>query len=214
MLLTVEVTQFQVKSATEDFRNKVRIYIRANFCAYLPGFESAASIKAMPANDKVTWSCPPHPDSKEYMKQILDLEHYDIVDNSGTCSPKHLYAYVNSWVPTLSINIQCNNDAKLLTSRQDSKNITYYVTNYATKKQGKSYNLSAEHHHLLLFRLMHTINHEQELAAPMVISYLMGWQDTYHSHNYVTIFWSSFLSALLTVYPELQLAPEAGQEPR
>ncbi|KAL4062351.1 hypothetical protein J3A83DRAFT_4194772 [Scleroderma citrinum] len=70
-----------------------------------------------------------------------------------------------------------------------------------------------EHHHLLLFRLMHTINHEQELAAPMVISYLMGWQDTYHSHNYVTIFWSSFLSALLTVYPELQLAPEAGQEP-
>ncbi|KIM50291.1 hypothetical protein SCLCIDRAFT_145901 [Scleroderma citrinum Foug A] len=32
---------------------------------------------------------------------------------------------------------------------------------------------------LLLFRLVNMINCEQELAALMVMSYLMGWGDTY-----------------------------------
>lgn len=54
---------------------------------------------------------------------------------------------------------------------------------------------------LLLFRLVHTINREQELAAPMVMSYLMGWGDTYRSHHYTPIYWSSFVFALLTAFP-------------
>ncbi|KAG1739554.1 hypothetical protein EDB19DRAFT_1613475, partial [Suillus lakei] len=56
---------------------------------------------------------------------------------------------------------------------------------------------------LLLFRLIHTINQEQELAAPMVISYLMGWGDTYRSHHYSPVYWSSFISALLKDFPAL-----------
>lgn len=32
---------------------------------------------------------------------------------------------------------------------------------------------------LLLFCLVNTINREQEMAALMVMSYLMGWGDTY-----------------------------------
>ena len=153
------------------------------------------------------------------------LSPHDVVDSSGHWIPKRLYAYVNSWVPALTVNVWCKNDGKLLTSGKDTKNIAYYVTNYAAKKQGKTYNLSAilakgyayhlkwqstyiddlrDQQRLLLFRLVHTINREQELAAPMVISYLMGWQDTYRSHKYVTIYWSSFLSMLLRTYPELQ----------
>jgi len=50
---------------------------------------------------------------------------------------------------------------------------------------------------------MQTINREQELAAPMVMSYLMGWGDTYRSHHYTPIYWSSFVSSLLKVFPEL-----------
>lgn len=57
---------------------------------------------------------------------------------------------------------------------------------------------------LLLFRLVHTINREQELAAPMVMSYLMGWGDTYRSHHYTPIYWSSFVSALFAVYGHLK----------
>jgi hypothetical protein len=56
---------------------------------------------------------------------------------------------------------------------------------------------------LLLFHLVHCINREQELAAPMVMSYLMGWGDTYCSHHYTPIYWSSFVSSLLEAFPEL-----------
>ena len=54
---------------------------------------------------------------------------------------------------------------------------------------------------LLLFRLVHAINREQELAAPTVISYLMGWGDTYRSHHYTLIYCSSFIAVMLSVYP-------------
>ena len=132
---------------------------------------------------------------------------------------------MNRWIPAITLNLRCNNDGKLLTSSQDNKNVAHYVTNYAAKKQGKTYNLSGilvkgyayhvqcpstkvdslrKQQCLLLFRLIYMINQEQELAAPMVILYLMGWKNTYHSHHYVNIYWSSFVSALLNCFPNLQ----------
>jgi hypothetical protein len=99
------------------------------------------------------------------------------------------------------------------------------VTTYAAKKQHKTHNLSAimadgyayhlthldskyidnlrDTQRLLLFRLVHAINRQQELAAPMVISYMMGWGDTYKSHTYTPIYWSSFVGALLQAFPAL-----------
>ncbi|KAM6492123.1 hypothetical protein JOM56_005399, partial [Amanita muscaria] len=149
----------------------------------------------------------------------------DFVTESGRWGPKRLYAYINTWVPGILVNVRCNNDGKFLTNGGDTKNITYYVTSYAAKKQGKHHNLSAiladgfafhlEHprpeyqddlrnnQRLLLFRLVHSINREQELSAPMVMSYLMGWGDVYRSHTYSIIFWSSFVGALLRLFPEL-----------
>ena len=64
---------------------------------------------------------------------------------------------------------------------------------------------------LLLFRLVHAINREQELAAPMVISYLMGWGDTYRSHHYSPIYWGSFVAELLHVYPQLTARKASSQ---
>jgi hypothetical protein len=101
--------------------------------------------------------------------------------------------------------------------------MTFYVTDYTAKHQGDSSDLSAlvakqyayhddhnpylgnlrESHRLLLFCLVHAINHEQQFAAPMVISYLMGWGDTYVSHYYVSIYWSPFFLLLTDMYPKL-----------
>ena len=61
---------------------------------------------------------------------------------------------------------------------------------------------------LLIFRLVHTINREQELAAPLVMSYLMGWDDNFTSHNYAPIFWNSFVGSLLSKFPELRQTSE------
>ena len=132
---------------------------------------------------------------------------------------------MNGWVPAILINARCNNDGKLLTNGHDTKNVTYYVTTYAAKKQGRSYNPSAvfakafdyhidhtqsqyvgqlkENARLLVFRSAHALNQEQELAAPMVISYLMGWGDVYRSHTYCPIYWSSFALEILQAFPNL-----------
>ncbi|KAM6489327.1 hypothetical protein JOM56_014470, partial [Amanita muscaria] len=149
----------------------------------------------------------------------------DYVTETGKWGPKRLYAYMNGWVPGILLNARCNNDGKFLTNGGDAKNITYYVTSYAAKKQGRHFNLSAilaegfafhldhpnaeylhdlrENQRLLLFRLVHAINREQELSAPMVMSYLMGWGDVYRSHSYAAIYWSSFVRSLLQTFPEL-----------
>ena len=38
--------------ATEDFRQRIREFIRENICAYLPGFESAEELKKIPTMSK------------------------------------------------------------------------------------------------------------------------------------------------------------------
>ena len=148
----------------------------------------------------------------------------DFVTEVGKWGQKRLYEYMNGWIPAILTNVRCNNDGKLLTNGGETKNITFYVTTYATKNQQKNHNLSAvmakgyafhvehsayldslrDNQRLLLFRLVHTINREQELAGPMVHSYLMDWGDTYCSHHYVPIYWSSFVGKLLGSFPELK----------
>jgi hypothetical protein len=141
------------------------------------------------------------------------------VNEDGRCGPKRLYGFVNAWNPAVLVNARCNNDIKFLTYGSDTKNISFYITMYATKKQGKTYNLSAIMaeglaYHLqhpnatylddlrkqqsqLLFRLGHAINRQQEVAMTMAITYLMGRSEVLRSHHYATIYWSTFVAHLL-----------------
>jgi hypothetical protein len=149
----------------------------------------------------------------------------DYVLENGEWGPKRLYPFVNAWMPAILINGRCNNDIKLLLHGVDTKNITFYTTIYAAKKQGRNYNVSAilsdgyayhikhpnaeymndirDNQRLLIFRLVHAINREQELAAAMVISYLMGWGDVFKSHKYSAIYWSTFFRAIVKTFPSL-----------
>ncbi len=158
----------------------------------------------------------------------FEFAEEDYVKEDGRWAPKRLYRYMNGWIPDVLVAGRCNNDGKLLTNGADTKNITFYVSSYAAKKQGKIHNLSAlladgfaydeshrrpeylhdlrEQQRLLLFRLMNSINREQELAAPMVVSYLMGWGDLKTSHTYSPLYWSSFMANLFRAYPELRVA--------
>ncbi|KIK25554.1 hypothetical protein PISMIDRAFT_96695, partial [Pisolithus microcarpus 441] len=248
------------------FRDRARSFLEANIRGFLPGLESAETIRLIPNEVDVAYSRPPHPQSPDYEEQLALFEkrvmrakqlhtcearrclvprktrglvckrrapfpvsQRDFIDENREWGMKRLHAYLNAWVPALSINARCNNDVKLLTNSRATTNLTFYITTYQTKKQGRHHNLSAvlakglayhtEHtpyledlrnqQRLLLFRLVHTINREQELAAPMVMSYLMGWGDTYRSHHYTPVYWSSFVSALLGVFPLLNRSVEA-----
>ncbi|KAF9061325.1 hypothetical protein BDP27DRAFT_1199007, partial [Rhodocollybia butyracea] len=145
-----------------------------------------------------------------------------VLENGHWC-PHRLYEFMNGWQPSFMTCIRCNNDAKVLLNGRETINITYYVTGYSHKNQQKNHNISAvvaktlayhveqsdyvdslqEQQRLLLFRIINAVNSEQELAAPMVVSFLMGWGDTYRSHSYTTVYWSSFISALIKANPDL-----------
>ena len=148
----------------------------------------------------------------------------DFVDKDGHWGMKRLYEFMNAWVPGITINARCNNNIKLLTNGRETTNISFYIMAYLTKKQGCSYNMSAimtkgfayhakqttytdkirDQQRKLLFRLVHAINRKQELSAPMVISYLMGWKDSYCSHCYTPIYWTSFVTTIFEAFPELR----------
>lgn len=249
----------------ETFRHKITAYIKQNFRAYLPGFESAESVKAIPKEPEVASICPPHPDStSDYESSLASFERRlarlsqvhtceprvclftdqygqvrckrrapfplsdkDYILPNGEWGQKRLYGYINGWIPSILTNAQCNNDGKLITSGEDSKNLSFYIVDYTAKKQHRVDNLSAilargyayhlqrspyldavrEQNDLMMFRLVNAINREQELSAPMVMSYLMGWGDVYRSHRYVPIFWSSFVGMLLSHFGELKRSP-------
>ncbi|PSS19942.1 hypothetical protein PHLCEN_2v3115 [Hermanssonia centrifuga] len=251
---------------SEEFRTKMRTFINANVRAYLPGLESAASVKAIRPDSEVAYSRPLDPSSPSYAEDVAAFELRLVrslqvhtckvrrclqpnkvgkmlckrkapwqiaaeafVTEAGHWGPKRLYGFVNGYCPAIILNLRCNNDCKILTNGAETKNITFYVTGYAAKKQGRNFNTSAilaegyashlkrpnpeyvdrirHNQRLMLFRLIHAINHEQELASCMVMSYLMGWGDVYRSHQYSSVYWSSFVSALLKAYPEVQAAP-------
>ncbi|KAI9061025.1 hypothetical protein FKP32DRAFT_1613227 [Trametes sanguinea] len=154
----------------------------------------------------------------------------DYVEANGRWGPKRLFRFMNAWNPSTLVNVRCNNDIKLLTNGADTKNITFYVSSYASKKQGRNYNMSAvlasgfaydathqreqyakdlrETQRLLVFRLVHAINREQELAAPLVMSYLMGWEDVKTSHTYSPLYWSTFVAALRRAHSGLFVAEQ------
>ena len=166
-------------------------------------------------------------------RATFECAEEEFVLEDGRCGPKRLYGFVNAWNPAVLVNARCNNNVKFLTNGSDTKNISFYITMYATKKQGRSYNLSSvmaeglAYHVLhpnatyiddlrkqqsqLLFRLGHAINRRQEIAATMAITYLMGRSDALRSHLYTPIYWSAFVAHFISSEQYAQLtAMEVG----
>jgi hypothetical protein len=151
-----------------------------------------------------------------------DISNSDVVHEDGTYATKRTLGYLNGYCPAVSVSAKCNNDIKLLLNGSGTNNITYYVTSYIAKKQGKSYNMSGlladrllwhfddtlhierlrDRQRMLILRAVNVLNREQEMAAPLAMSYLMGWGDVYRSHNYSNIYWGTFLSMLKREFPE------------
>lgn len=58
----------------EHFRERMRAFIGANMRAYLPGFESADSVRTVPNEVEVAYSRPPNPKHSEYDNLLSDFE--------------------------------------------------------------------------------------------------------------------------------------------
>ena len=152
------------------------------------------------------------------------LSDIDKVEENGSWYPQQTYGFVNNYNPNLLVYLCCNHDIKLLTNGKDTKNVCWYITKYATKAQSKMSNLSAllaqnlqyhladnkyfdviqERNQLLVFCCFMMLNHNNEQSAPQVISYLMGWGDSFKSHHYVPLYWTTFSHHLEKEYPDLK----------
>lgn len=159
---------------SEEFRERVVAYIRANFRTYLPGLGSEKDVEAIPNEVEIAYSRPLSPDESDYDAKIADFElrlarakqvhtcyprqcliykqgvlqckrgapfdthENDFVEENGRWGSKRLYGYMNGWIPSILVNMRCNGDGKLLTNGEETKNYSFYITNYAAKKQGST----------------------------------------------------------------------------
>jgi hypothetical protein len=151
----------------------------------------------------------------------FDISTRDFVDKDGRWSPKRSYSFINNWNPTIMQCIRANHDIKLITNGAETRDISFYISQYVAKRQTKSSNTSAllakklafhktrEHYNSdisrlnkrLLQRCANTLSREQEFSAPEVISYLMGWGDRYISHYFVNIYWSGVMGLIRNEFP-------------
>jgi hypothetical protein len=134
--------------------------------------------------------------------------------------PKRTFSFFNNWCPAILQCLHANLDIKLLTNSLHTKDLVWYITNYLTKKQHTSTNISAllaktyvNHcaqtklspdlkgiNKKLIQQCGNTLSCKQELSAPEVISYLMGWGDRYISHPFETIQWYPLLKLIKKAY--------------
>ena len=159
------------------------------------------------------------------------LSQDDWVDSSGRWGPKQLCAFLNNWNPLLLTAIQANHDAKIIMSDGETNVLTWYITNYASKKQQRSSNVSALLAKRVAFHTIeegirldltdinkrliqwctNTLTRDREFSGPEIMSYLMGWGDRYESHHYVGIPADAILRALKEKFPGLR-APSANAD--
>ena len=152
------------------------------------------------------------------------LSDIDRVSRDGTWACKRTYGYLNNWNPTFASVLMFNHDYKLLLNGHATRNCTFYGSTYMSKKQGRSYNQSAliantyayhekderyvanirERHRILIFQCINSLNKMQELSGQLVATYLLGLGDSFSSHNFVPLYWSSLAGALKRAHRDLR----------
>ena len=157
----------------------------------------------------------------------------DWVDIIGLWGPKRLCAFLNNWNPPLTRTLRANHDSKLIMSGGETNVLTWYITNYASKKQQRSSNVSAllakrvafhtveergrtdiaNINKRLIQRCANTLTRDREFSGPEIMSYLMGWGDRYESHYYVGISVDAIMAAIKESFPGLKISHRRGPLP-
>ena len=152
------------------------------------------------------------------------LARDDWVSSDGSWGPKRLCAFLNNWNPPLMVVLRANHDTKLIMNGDETNVLTWYITNYASKKQQRSSNVSAllakrvafhkieergrtdlmDINKRLIQRCANTLARDREFSGPEIMSYLMGWGDRYESHHYVGISADAIIRALKEKFPGLR----------
>ena len=157
-------------------------------------------------------------------RALFPLARDDWVDADGNWGPKRLCGFLNNWNPPLLRTLRANHDMKLIMSGGETNVLTWYITNYTSKKQQRSSNVSAllakrvafhtveerrrtdlrDINKCLIQWCANTLMRDREFSGPEIMSYLMGWGDRYESHHYVGISVDAIKRALKDTFPRLR----------
>lgn len=146
------------------------------------------------------------------MRMPRKIENTSFINTeSGEIRLKRLHETINNFNEYIISACRSNMDIKYIFSGSDAKALVYYITDYVTKsnlsfhdtfslvlkavqslekyKVSESSNMSAEEKsRRLVLRCYNTLASQQELSAPQVASYLMGWSDHYTTHEFANLF--------------------------
>ncbi|KAJ7584278.1 hypothetical protein C8J56DRAFT_892964 [Mycena floridula] len=111
----------------------------------------------------------------------------DWVNDAGNWGPKRLSSMVNRFCPAIMACLMGNQDIKLIMNAFETKDVSFYVGNYAFKQQ-THHNESALLAETFAFKPVirlaccNTLNKALDMSGPEVVSLIMGWGVSVTSH--------------------------------
>lgn len=180
------------------------------------------------------WRGPPNPKKCRFELDTENIVRNTIVDPAtGELTLRKLDGMVANFNATMLKAIRCNMDIKFLGSGADAKAVIYYITDYISKSQLKTHvayatlelaikklgefdplednvSISAKK---LLIKCCNAMIGLQELSAPQVSSYLLGFNDHYTSHSFKQLFWKAFETHLERKSPSPECYPTSKYQP-
>ncbi|KAF5365901.1 hypothetical protein D9615_010738 [Tricholomella constricta] len=141
---------------------------------------------------------------------------------TGSLNIKKLEGWINTVSAPLTYLFRCNTDVTSLRSGTAIKGVMYYVTKYVTKTSLKTHVIfdvvrsifhknteilggSAPHQEKarsLMTKIVNLLGVKMEMGSPMICMYLLGNPDHYTSHKFQTFYWQSYVSEVLSAWPD------------
>lgn len=154
----------------------------------------------------------------------FEMSMKDYINTDRVWGPQQTYGFINNWNPTIMQCMRCNHDIKLIMNRMETKDISWYITNYVAKKQRELSNVSAlfakriayhrkeerynsdltQLNKWLMQRCANTLSCEQEFSSPEVAAYLAGHGDQKLLGFYITINLVAIAARIGKVFPYLK----------
>lgn len=152
------------------------------------------------------------------------------VDETGHIHVRHDEHLMNTVNPVLTYLLRCNTDVTCLLSGTSLKAVIAYATDYITKVGLKTPSMfqlvrmqfsrsdellqsnidRSEKGRKIITGIINSFTSKSEIGSPMAASYLLDLPDHYTSHEFKPIYWKSFVSEVLSDFPQAHpLLPNA-----
>jgi hypothetical protein len=178
------------------------------------------------------------PECRFMLGENAAVAHSSVDATTGEFTLRKRDGLVNNYNHTAIEAVRNNMDIKMIASGENAKAVCFYITDYITKTQLKTHVAYAaletamrklqqrtddddsESPRVKAKRLLQRCAYEmlakQELSAPQVASFLMGYEDHFSSHRFRCLYWTAAENYIDECLPspecrDLSSSPDAGE---